>query len=102
MFDSKRNIFDRFYKDLEYIECDGIGQTGQANSFKEPRLVKGTIIGGKLVNETTKDGDTTICSLVYKTTEYIVKGSKLDGREVIGCKEIPAFNIYTEYKVYVK
>ena len=95
-------MFDNYFNDLEYREYAGMSQTGQAKSFKEPRFIKGLRLKGQLKNTHSSDGDTTTCTIVYKTKEYVVKGSKLEDREVMECVKVPAFGRDHGYLVYVK
>ena len=95
-------MFEYYYNDLEYREYAGMGQTGQANSFKEPRIIKGIRLKGQLKYTHGTDGDTTTCTIVYKTKEYVVKGSKLEDREIVECVKVSAFGRDHGYMVYVK
>lgn len=95
-------MFDNYFNDLEYKEYAGMSQTGQANSFKEARYIKGIRLKGQLKFTHGNDGDTTTCTIVYKTKEYIVKGSKLEDREVVECVKVAAFGRDHGYMVYVK
>ena len=95
-------MFDNYFNDLEYREYAGMSQTGQANSFKEPRYIKGIRLKGQLKNTHSSDGDTTTCTIVYKTKEYVVPHSKLENREVMECVKVAAFGRDHGYMVYVK
>ena len=95
-------MFDNYFDDLKYKEYAGMGKTGQANSFKDTRLVKGIRLKGQLKNTHGTDGDTTTCTIVYKTKEYIVPKSMLEGREVMECVKVPAFGRDHGYMIYVK
>ena len=91
-----------FKDDLEYREYAGMSQTGQANSFKEPRFVKGTLLKADVKNTHDSDGDVTIYNMIYRVEEHIIAQSKLEGREVVFCRKNPAFGRDHGYMVYVK
>jgi hypothetical protein len=94
-------MFDNYFTDLKYEEYNGLGKTGQP-SYKPSRFVKGLRLKGQLKFTTSSDGDTTSCSIVYKTSECIIPNSKLEGRTVMETVKTSGFGRDCGYQVYVK
>ena len=95
-------MFDNYFDDLKYQEYIGEGRTGQSAGYKDAIYIKGIRLKGQLKNTHSSDGDTTTCTIVYKTKEYAVPHSKLENREVMECIKVAAFGRDHGYMVYVK
>lgn len=97
-------MFDFFFKDIRYEEY--IGKTSSnTNKYSEPRLIKGLRLKGYIKVTTDGNGESTSCSIAYKTKEKIKPFSKLNGREVTECIPVEALFISEEdagYISYVK
>lgn len=90
-----------YYQDLKY--CEYAGQTdSQTDSYKPEVVIKGLRIKGQLKVDHSKDGDTTSCSIVYKTPNKLVTKSLLNGREIMESIPVPGFGVDCGYLNYVK
>lgn len=95
-------MFDNVYnQDIEYSEYIVLSQTGGA-SLKEPVTIKGLRLKGQLKVSTNSDGETTSCSIVYKTPIRIIPNSELNGRAVMECVKVSGFGLNCGYISYVK
>ena len=94
-------LFDMFFKPLKYEEYKLNSKTNSV-SYLSPRDVMGIRLKGQLKVTTGTDGDTTTCTIVYKTTEKLKTLSKLEGRTIMECVPVNAFSLDTGYLSYVK
>lgn len=95
-------MFNTIYnQEIEYREYIGLGKTGKA-SYKDTVKIKGLRLKGQLKFSTGSDGDTTSCSICYKTPTLIVKNSELNGRTVMECVKVSGFGKNCGYVSYVK
>ena len=67
-----------------------------------PVYIKGLRVKGNIKVSHSKDGDTTTCSIVYRTAIKIPEGSKLNGREVMESVPINSIIPNSGYLNYVK
>lgn len=96
-------ICTEFFKEtIVYEEFDGVGDN-QGNIYKAPVNIKGLEVKGDTKITHSADGDTTTSSLKYRTNQYIIPGSKLNGREVESCNEVNALFLKNPgYMCYIK
>lgn len=94
-------MFDNYYSTIEYKEYVGLTDSGQP-SYKNTVNIKGLRLKGQIKVSHSNDGDTTSCSIVYKTKEKIVPLSMINGREVMECVPVSGFGRDCGYLSYVK
>jgi hypothetical protein len=65
-------------------------------------MIKGLRVKGSIKVVHDKGGDSTTCSIVYRTADKLVVGSKLNGREIMESVKIDSFLPNAGYLNYVK
>ena len=95
-------MFDNIYTDnLKYKEYAGLNKSGQP-SYKEEVTIKGLRLKGNLKVTTGEDGDSTTCTIQYKTPNRLIPFSTINGRTIMECVEIKRFGYDCGYVSYVK
>lgn len=97
-------MFDYFFKDIKYEEYNGLTASNQP-SYKSAVNIKGLRLKGQIKVTTSDDGDSTTCSICYKTQVEVKPLSKIEGRTVVDCTPVNALWVDEDkagYLVYVK
>lgn len=95
-------MFDEFYEDIKYEQYVAESKSNTPHLLS-PVIIKGLRLkGGKISVSHSDSGDTTTCSIVYKTKNKIPVHSKLNGREVVECVKLHTFGVYEAYLNYVR
>lgn len=95
-------MFDEFYEDIKYEQYIAESKSNTPHLLPAVYIKGLRLKNGRVKVSTSKDGDTSTCSIVYKTKEKINKHSKLNGREVVESVKLSTFGIYDAYLNYVK
>lgn len=95
-------MFDNiYYQQLKYKRY--LGKTdSNTDSYASEVIIKGLRLKGQLKVVHSADGDSTTCSIVYKTKEPLVPKSFLNGREIMECVPVAGLGLDCGYLSYVK
>lgn len=89
-----------YYQKLIYQQY--LGKTASnTDSYAEETIVMGLRIKGELKVVHSADGDTTTCTIVYRTKEPLVPKSLLNGREIMECVPVAGLGLDCGYVSYV-
>lgn len=95
-------MFDNMYREkIKYKEYTG-KTSSNTDSYAPERTIIGLRLKGKISVVHSDSGDTTTCSIVYKTKEKLVPGSFLNGREIMECVKVSGFGFDCGYLSYIK
>lgn len=95
-------MFNNIYRQkLTYKEYCGETDTNQS-FYKDIVEIDGLRLKGQEKITHSTDGDTTTCTIQYKTPMYIVPKSLLNGREVMECIQVSGLGKDCGYLSYVK
>lgn len=95
-------MFDNiYYQDVKYKEYIGKSASGTDN-YKPEVLIKALRTKGEIKITHDKDGDTTTCTIQYKTKEKLIPKSMINGREIMECVPVAGFGINCGYISYMK
>ena len=95
-------MFNNIYIDeLKYKEYTGLTNSGQP-SYKSEQIIKGLRLKGNIRVVTSKDGDSTSCSISYKTPNKLIPLSTINGRTIMECVKVPGLGHNCGYISYVK
>lgn len=95
-------MFDINYTDLDYEQYTGLNESNQP-SYAAKTTIRGMRVKGEIkVIHNENDGDSTTCTICYRTNNRIVKNSRLNGREVVDCVPVSTFGLDEAYLSYVK
>ena len=94
-------MFDILKEDLRYEEASYNTKT-DTKILLAPVVIKGLRVKGSIKVTHSEGGDSTTCSIVYRTAEQLVVGSKLNGREIMESVKINSFLHDAGYLNYVK
>lgn len=95
------NMFDSYWQPLKYEEFIKLESNGTPK-YKDAVIVKGLRLSGRLKITHTESGDITDSSVIYKTKEKLIKGSKLEDREIMERVRVEAFGLDAGYLNYLK
>lgn len=87
--------------DLKYEQASMNTETN-TKLFLSPVMIKGLRVKGSIKVVHSESGDSTTCSIVYRTKDKLVVGSKLNGREIMESVKINSFVSDAGYLNYVK
>jgi hypothetical protein len=97
-----KKVFDNiYYEDLKYREYTG-KTSSNTDSYANTVIIKGLRLKGQIKVVHGEDGDTTTCTIVYKTKEPLVTKSFINGREIMECVPVAGFGLNCGYLSYVK
>ena len=89
-----------YYQQLVYQEY--LGKTASnTDNYGPETTIMGLRKDGHFKVTHGADGDTTICTIVYKTKEPLVEKSLINGREIISCLPVPGLGLDCGYMSYV-
>ena len=95
-------MLDNIYRDeLKYREYLGENDS-QQETFAPVRTIKGLRLKGNIKVTTGKDGDSTTCSISYKTPERLIPRSEINGRVIMECVKVAGLGHDCGYVSYVK
>jgi hypothetical protein len=95
-------MFENIYRDeLHYKEYNGLTNSGQP-SYKSEQVIKGLRLKGNIKVVTSKDGDSTSCTIAYKTPEKLIPLSMLEGRTIMECVKVQGLGHDCGFVSYVK
>lgn len=87
--------------ELKYEEASRNTET-DTKILLAPVMIKGLRVKGSVKVTHSESGDSTTCSIVYRTKDKLVIGSKLNGREIMESVKINSFLPDAGYLNYVK
>lgn len=90
-----------YYQELKYKEYNG-KTSSNTDSYAPETIIKGLRLKGQLKVVHSEDGDTTSCTIVYKTKDPLVTKSLINGREIMECVPVPGLGLNCGYLSYVK
>lgn len=90
-----------YYQDLKYKEYTG-KTSSNTDSYAPETVIKGLRLKGQIKVVHSEDGDTTTCTIVYKTKEKLTPKSLINGREIMECVAVAGFGLDCGYLSYVK
>jgi hypothetical protein len=90
-----------YYQELKYKEYKG-KTSSNTDSYAPETIIKGLRLKGQLKVVHSEDGDTTSCTIVYKTKDPLVTKSLINGREIMECVPVPGLGLNCGYLSYVK
>lgn len=90
-----------YYEDLKYKRYTG-KTSSNTDDYAETVIIKGLRLKGQIKVVHGEDGDTTTCSIVYKTKEPLVTKSFINGREIMECIPVAGLGLNCGYLSYVK
>lgn len=95
-------MFDNiYYQQLIYQEY--LGKTASnTDSYGPETTIMGLRLKGQLKVVHSEDGDSTTCTIVYKTKEPLVPKSLINGREIMECVAVAGLGFDCGYLSYVK
>ena len=95
-------MFDNiYYQELNYKKY--LGKTSSdTDTYAETVVIKGLRLKGQIKVVHSEDGDTTTCTIVYKTKERLIPKSLINGREIMECVAVAGFGLDCGYLSYVK
>lgn len=88
-------------EDLRYEQATYNTET-DTKILLSPVIIKGLRVKGSIKVTHSEGGDSTTCSIVYRTKDKLVIGSKLNGREIMESVKINSFLPDAGYLNYVK
>lgn len=94
-------MFDEFHQNLTYKRFVGLTPSDTA-LYDSEVTVKGLRVKGQIKVVHSEDGDTTTCTICYRTQQQLVPKSLLEGREIMESVPINALGLDTGYLNYVK
>lgn len=94
-------MLDILIDDIKYEKCVTESKTNTP-SLLAPVVIKGLRVRGNIKVTHSDNGDSTTCTIVYRTAEKIPAHSKLNGHEVMESVKINAFGRNVGYLNYVK
>jgi hypothetical protein len=88
-------------EDLNYEQASMNTDTN-TKLYLAPKIIKGLRVKGSIKVVHSESGDSTTCTIVYRTKDKLVVGSKLNGREIMESVKINSFVSDAGYLNYVK
>ena len=98
----EKEMFDNiYYQDVKYKEYQG-KSASVTDIWARETTIKALRTKGNIHVTHGSDGDTTSCTIQYKTKEKLIPKSLINGREIMECVKVPAFGLDCGYISYVK
>jgi hypothetical protein len=95
------NLLSSNWPDTPYREYLGLSISGQPR-YNEVKNIKALRLKGQYKVINSSDGDSTTCTIVYKTLIPLIPNSELDGRTIVECVKIYGLGLDCGYMIYVK
>jgi hypothetical protein len=95
-------VFNNIYRDtLVYKEYNGVNDSNNP-IYKTSTNISGLRLKGQLKVTTSSDGDTTSCTIAYKTPQPLIPNSILNNRTIMECVKVQGLGYDCGYISYVK